>query len=172
MLHRKPVRHVPNHANGVDPTDAASQVYQSAITGNSVNPGVPAAFAEFMVGQAGNETGGFTSSFFVNNNNCFGYSCDSGSSWQDGCSTAVADNSVTVGNYDSINASTQEVVDWWYRRTVDGKGGCPSSLSQITSADQYATILSNAGYYTSAESSYASNISEWMNTFASAFHKR
>lgn len=158
-----------NHANGIDPQTAASRIYASAIQGNDANTGVPAIFAEFMVGQAANETNGFTSNFFENNNNCFGYECDSGSKWQDGCSSGNADNGVTVGNYDTIEDSTQEVVDWWYRRTKDGRGGCPPSLNQITSSDQYAQILSDAGYYTSAEPNYAANIAKWMKTFASAF---
>lgn len=139
-------------------SDTAATIYAAAAAGNSVNAGLPAAMCNFLVGQAGNETGNGTSDFFLNNNNCFGYECDSSSIWQDGCSTANADNGVTVGNYDTINNSVQELVDYWYRRAADGKGGCPSDLSQITSADQYARILKGAGYYTSAESNYAANI--------------
>jgi hypothetical protein len=150
----------------------AATIYASAIAGNDVNPGLPPNMANFLVGQAGNETGGFTSGFFLNNNNCFGYSCVPGAKWQDGCSTNNADNGVTVGNYDSINNSVQELVDWWYRRSVDGKGGCPSDLTTITTADQYAQILSDAGYYTSAESSYAANITSWINQLGNFFHKR
>lgn len=154
------------------PQDAASAVYTQAIAGSDNNPGVPSLFAEFMVGQAANETEGFTSDFFVNNNNCFGYECDSGSEYQDGCSSNAADNGVSVGNYDSVEDSTKEVIDWWYRRTKDGNGGCPSSLDQITTPDQYAQILHSAGYYTSAESSYAANISAWMSRLYSVFQKR
>jgi uncharacterized FlgJ-related protein len=141
----------------------AGRIYAAAISGNDRNPGLPVNMASFLVGQAGNETGGFTSKFFLENNNCFGYSCVSGSKWQDGCSAGNADNGVQVGNYDSIENSVQELVDWWYRRSADGRGNCPSDLNQITSSDQYAQILSDAGYYTSAESSYAENIAAWTN---------
>lgn len=157
--------------NNYSALEAAGRIYAQAIAGSDKNPGVPLTFAEFMVGQAGNETGGFTSGFFKNNNNCFGYSCSESSDYQDGCSTNNADNGVTVGNYDTIEDSTKEVVDWWYRRTVDGRGNCPSSLDQITSSDQYAQILHDAGYYTSAEGNYAANIAAWMTKLGSAFHK-
>jgi hypothetical protein len=139
-------------------SDIAAEIYAAASAGNSVNPGLPAAMCNFLVGQAGNETGNGTSDFFLNDNNCFGYECDASSSWQDGCSAASADNGVTVGNYDTISDSVQELVDYWYRRAADGKGGCPSDLTQITSADQYAKILKAAGYYQSAELTYADNI--------------
>jgi hypothetical protein len=152
--------------------DAASRIYAQAIAGSANNSGLPPAMANFLVGQAANETAGFTSNFFVNNNNCFGYSCSSSSQYQDGCSSGNADNGVQVGNYDSIEDSVQELVDWWYRRASDGKGGCPSDLTTITTADQYATILSNAGYYTSAESNYAANIVQWLSELGTSFRQQ
>lgn len=152
-------------------SDTASTIYASATAGNSNNPGVPAALAGFLVGQAGNETGDGTSDFFLNNNNCFGYECDGSSSWQDGCSTANADNGVQVGNYDSIDSSVQELVDYWYRRAADGKGGCPPDLNNITSVDQYAKILKAAGYYTSSETNYAQNIQDAIAKAGDFFHK-
>ena len=152
-------------------SDIAAQIYASAQAGNSVNPGLPANMCNFLVGQAGTETGNGTSNFFLNNNNCFGYECDSSSSWQDGCSSGDADNGVTVGNYDTIDASVQELVDYWYRRAADGKGGCPSDLSQISDATQYANILSSAGYYTSSPTSYANNITQNLAAAGNFFRK-
>lgn len=152
--------------------EAAGRIYAQALIGSDNNPGLPPLMAEFLVGQAGNETGGFTSGFFVNNNNAFGYSCDSNSDYQDGCSSGNADNGVPVGNYDSVEDSTKELVDWWYRRSRDGRGGCPSDLNQITTSDQYAKILSAAGYYTSSEKNYAANVAAWMQRMASVFRKR
>jgi uncharacterized FlgJ-related protein len=147
--------------------EASQRIYNQAIAGSDNNPGLPATLANFLVGQSANETAGWTSDFFVNNNNCFGYSCDSGSQYQDGCSAGNADNGVQVGNYDSIEDSTKEIVDWIYRRVSDGK--FPSDLTTITSADQYATLLKNAGYYQSAESSYAANISAWLSKLGNVF---
>lgn len=139
--------------------DIINQIYNTA-TGN----GIPATLASLMVGQSGNETGGWTSKFFTQNNNAFGYSCDSSSDWQNGCSIATADNKVAVGNYDSISDSTMEVVDWIKRRLDEGSF---PALDTITTADQYAQLLSDNGYYTSGESSYAANISKWVNKVGS-----
>lgn len=142
--------------------DASNRIYTEAI-----NAGMPDTLAQILVGQSGNETGGWTSDFFVNNNNCFGYSCSSVSIWQNGCSKAVADNGVTVGNYDSIEDSVNEIVDWIARRQKDGS--FPADLSTITTPDQYATLLKNAGnppgsmsYYGAPESQYTSNITLWL----------
>jgi hypothetical protein len=153
-------------------SDTAATIYASAIAGNSVNPGLPPNMANFLVGQAGFETGEGTSNFFLNNNNCFGYSCDSSSSWQDGCSTGNADNGAQVGNYDSIDDSVQELVDYWWRRASDGKGGCPSDLTTITDATTYADILSGAGYYTSSSAAYAAGITADLSAAGNFFRKR
>lgn len=151
----------------------SQQIYNAAVNGTPSNPqGLPDNMATFLVGQAANETGGFTSAFFLNNNNCFGYSCNPSSSWQNGCSSGNADNGVQVGNYNSIEDSVGELVDYWFRRAADGKGGCPSDLTTISSADQYASILSAAGYYTSSETNYASNISAWVNKLGNFFRPR
>lgn len=148
-------------------TDAANSIYQQALKGSPKNAGLPDALAKLLVGQSGNETGGWTSDFFVNGNACFGYSCSSSSSYQTGCSSATSDNGVTVGYYDSIEDSTNEIIDWIYRRVADGK--FPKDLTTITDADQYATLLSNAGYFTSGETAYASNIDMWINKLADFF---
>jgi hypothetical protein len=151
--------------------DIAAQIYQAALAGNSVNPGLPPAMAEFLVGQAANESNYGSSNFAVNNNNYFGYECDSSSTWQDGCSSTDADNATPVGNYDTLNASVQELVDWWYRRAADGKGGCPSDLTTITSVKQYTDILKRAGYFTSNETSYMNNIMTAIQNLGQNFFK-
>lgn len=138
----------------------ANRIYNTCIEN-----GMPALLSQFIVGQSGNETGGWTSKFFTENNNCFGYSCDPNSDWQNGCSTSNADNGVQVGNYDNVEDSTMEVVSWINRRVSDGK--FPSDLSTIATADQYAQLLQNSGYYTSNESSYAANIKKWLTNVGS-----
>lgn len=148
----------------------SAQIYATAIAGSPNNPGLPPAMASFLVGQAANETGGFTSNFFLNNNNCFGYECYPPSPYQNGCSQGNADNGVQVGNYDSIQSSVYELIDWWHRRSQDGRGGCPSDLTEISTADQYAQILSDAGYYTSSESAYSANISAWITKLGNFFN--
>ena len=149
----------------------AARIFAAAIAGDDTYPGLPENMASFLVGQSANETGGWTSNFFLNNNNGFGYECVPGSRYQNGCSSGNADNGVQVGNYNSIEDSTLELVGWWTRRSRDGRGGCPSDLSTIASADQYAQILKDAGYYTSAESSYAANISAWLTKLGNFSHR-
>ena len=157
--------------------NAAVRIYNQALAGTPNHPGVPPALAALIVGQSGNETGGWTSDFFEQGNACFGYSCDlSDSDYQTSCSTSVSDNGVTVGYYDSIEDSTMEIIDWIYRRVADGS--FPSDLSTITTANQYATLLKNAGpdgsksYYGASEASYESNINLWLSRVGSFFHKR
>jgi uncharacterized FlgJ-related protein len=145
--------------------NAANRIYNEAVSA-----GIPSSLATLMVGQSGNETGGWASNFFVNNNNCFGYECDYGSKWQNGCSSENADNGVTVGNYDTIEDSTMEMVDYIRRRQADGS--FPDDLSTITTADQYATLLKNAGpgaYYGVSKSNYAANIGRWLSNMGSSF---
>ena len=151
-------------------TAIALRIYNQLTSGSSNNPGLPQALAELMVDQSAHETNGWTSDFFVNNNNCFGYECDNSSEWQDGCSTATADNGATVGNYDAIEDSCKELVDWIYRRVSDGK--FPSDLNTITTADQYATLLKNAGYYGDTEANYLQGLKTWAGNLVDFFHKR
>lgn len=141
--------------------NAANRIYAEAVSG-----GMPPALATLMVEQSGNETNGWTSNFFVNNNNCFGYSCDPNSKWQNGCSSGNADNGVQVGNYDTIEDSTMEVVDWIYRRLANNDF---PDLTTITDADTYAQLLKDNGYYGASESSYAAAIKRWASNLGTSF---
>lgn len=148
--------------------NAASRIYSECI-----DQGMPPVLSNLITAQSGNETGGWTSNFFVNNNNCFGYSCVPGAVHQNGCSVGNADNGVKVGNYDSIEDSVDEICDWIKRRQADGS--FPADLSTITTPDQYATLLKNAGpdgdksYYGASESSYAANIATWLSNMGTSF---
>lgn len=158
-------------------TDAATSIYNQAVAGSPNNPGLPPALAQLVVGQSGNETGGWTSNFFVNGNACFGYECSEVSDYQTSCSPGNADNGVKVGYYDSIEDSTNEIIDWIYRRVADGS--FPKDLTTITSPDQYATLLKNAGnpagsksYYGANEQTYADNIKTWITNLGTFFLTR
>jgi len=148
---------------------AASRILAKAMLGTVNNPGLPQLLASFLVDQSAHETNGWTSGFFLSNNNCFGYACYAGSDWQNGCSSNVADNGVSVGNYNSIEDSVSEIVDWIYRRVDDGK--FPADLSTITTSDQYAQLLKNAGYYGDTESNYAAGLKRWANNLADFFNR-
>lgn len=152
--------------------DASSRIAAQCAAGTPNNPGLPDNLIPFVVGQSFNETNGWSSNFFVNNNNCFGYQCDAGSAYQNGCSSGNADNHVPVGNYNSIEDSTKEIIDWIYRRVADGQ--FPSDLTTITTADQYAHYLSTGGhqYFTSSASSYASRINTFLKQAGNLFCKR
>lgn len=152
-------------------TDVSIRIYNQCQAGTSGNnPGLPDALCEFVVGQSYNETGGWSSDFFVNGNACFGYECDPTSIYQKGCSVATSDNKVTVGYYASVEDSTKELIDWIYRRVDDGK--FPSDLTTITSADQYAGLLSKADYFTSSASAYAARIMQFLSNAGNLFRKR
>lgn len=151
-------------------TDAANRIYSAAIAGNSVNPGLPVALAKLLVGQSGNETRDWTSHFFTDYNACFGYSCVPGAKWQSGCSTTNADNGVKIAAYKSIEDSTQEMVDWIYRRRKEGK--FPSDLSTITTPTQYANLLKSSGYYQAPVSVYIKRITDVLKNVGNFFRKR
>lgn len=149
----------------------ATRIYNQCLAGTSSdNPGLPEVLAEFVVGQSYNETGGWTSHFYVEGNACFGYECDSSSDYQKGCSTSTSDNNATVGYYASVEDSTKELIDWIYRRIDDGK--FPSDLTTITSADMYAGLLSKAGYFTSGAAAYAARIMQFLTNAGNLFRKR
>lgn len=146
--------------------DASTRIYNQCLAGTPNNPGLPDALAKLVVGQSYNETNGWTSNFFINNNNCFGYECDSGSVYQDGCSSGNADNAVPVGNYASIEDSAKEVIDWIYRRKAEGKF---PDLSTVTDATTYSNLLKSDGYFTSSASSYASRINDFLSQAGTLF---
>lgn len=148
----------------------AGRILIKALAGTDNNPGLPQPLAGFLVDQSAHETNGWTSNFFVNNNNCFGYSCSSSSQYQNGCSSGNADNGVQVGNYDSIEDSVSEIIDWIYRRVAQGK--FPSDLSTITTSDQYAQLLKAAGYYGDSSSNYAAGLKRWAQNLADFFKAR
>lgn len=121
----------------------ADVIRAQALQGTPNNPGVPAALAELLVAQSKHETGNYTSAFFRNYNNAFGYAFYAGSDYQAGAGT-VADNGRPIAVYGSVNDSTMEVVDWIYRRYREGKF---PDLKTIRTPEQYAALLKSAGYY-------------------------
>lgn len=133
---------------------AANTIFNTARSGTPVNPGLPVGLANLLVAQAAHETGNFTSRFFRDYNNAFGYSW-AGSRYQTGPGPA-ADNGQPIGVYASVADSTREIVDWIYRRQKEGK--FPADLSTITTPDQYAQLLKNAGYYGDTLSNYTAGL--------------
>lgn len=136
--------------------DYAAIVTARLQDGTDTNPGLPANLVPLVLAQAQNESTNFTSNVFNNTGygNAFGYNY-SGSAYQTGSFEGFA----VYGN-NGVDDSAAEIVDYIYRRVADGS--FPADLTTITTADQYATLLKNAGYYTASEATYASGISNWL----------
>lgn len=124
---------------------------QQIIYSTAVSAGIPDPLARLMVAQAIHETGNFTSRFFKEYNNAFGYSY-AGSKYQLPGGGSNADNGVPIGRYASVIDSTMEVVDWIKRRAAQGK--FPSNLATITDPAIYAKLLKDAGYYGDTMTNY------------------
>lgn len=122
--------------------DIPSIIYEQARAGTPNNPGLPDPVSKNLVYQAAHETANFTSNFFRNYNNAFGYSC-SGSVYQSKCGTQ-ADNNLPIAAYDSVNDSVKELVDYLYRRKAEGYF---KTWNDIADPAAYASMLKRAGYY-------------------------
>lgn len=130
--------------------DVANRLY-NRFTGG----GIPSLLAGYMTAQSAHETGGWTSPIFLECNNCFGYK------WI-GQSTAAGPcySHPSYAAYYTIEQSADELIKWIQRRQRDGS--FPQNLNSITSPDQYATLLKNAGYYEDSLSTYANGLRAWL----------
>jgi hypothetical protein len=128
--------------------------------GTPANPGgVPNALADLMVAQSKHETGDYTSHFFLNDNNAFGYSYYAQSDWQIGPG-GVADNGEPIARYATIEDSAGEMVDWIFRRVHAGV--FPANLNEITTPEHYAELLKAAGYYGDTVENYIEGLKRWF----------
>lgn len=141
-------------------TDYSNRIYNTAIKGTPTNPqGLPPFLALLLVSQAKHETGDFSSNAFVQDNNAFGYSYVPGAQWQAGAGI-IADNGQPVAKYASLENSVGELIDWIYRRVKEGK--FPANLNTITSPQQYAQLLKDAGYYGDTVQNYTAGLVRWL----------
>lgn len=138
--------------------DTDNLVYSVARSGTPVNPGLPASLAYLLVSQARHETGDYTSNFFRNNNNLFGYSYVPGARYQSG-GGGIADNGQQIANYSSLKDSVYEIVDWIYRRRSEGKF---PALETIQAPEQYAALLKGAGYYGDKVENYTAGLKRFF----------
>lgn len=150
----------------MNPTPAEVQAYKSrvylqAVKGSQVNPGLPVRLAELVAAQAEHETGGFTSNAFEDGFNAFGYDYVPGAKrYQLAIAGRIADNGQPLAVYRNIEDSTQEMVDWIYRRRKEGI--FPADLSTITTPAQYAALLKAGGYYGDTVSNYTAGITRYF----------
>lgn len=138
-----------------------NRIYSAALDGTPTNSkGLPPSLALLLVAQAKHETGNFTSSAYKLGNNAFGYSYVSGAKWQLPAPGRIADNGLPLAQYANVEDSTKEVVDWIYRRVREGK--FPADLATITSAERYASLLKQAGYYGDTLSNYTTGLKRFL----------
>lgn len=131
--------------------------------------GMPDALADLMVAQSKLETGNYSSRFFTVGNNAFGYSYQAGDKWQLDKGGPLADNGIPIAQYASVKDSVHELTAWIKRR--QGEGKFPADLSTITTADQYATLLKNAGYYGASLSSYMAGVAAFFSDIGATIKK-
>ena len=122
--------------------------------------GMPDPLAVFIVAQARHETGNYSSRFFTVGNNAFGYSYYPGSKWQLDKGGPLADNGIPIAQYANIQNSVHELTDWIKRRQAQGK--FPADLGTITTPEQYAQLLKNAGYYGDTVANYTAGLIRWL----------
>jgi hypothetical protein len=120
------------------------RVYQTAING-----GLPIPLSLLVVAQSKHESNNYTSAIFLDCNNTFGYkavrsSCQLHADYQ---------------NYQDIEASTTEIVNWIYRRLNEGNF---PPLESITTPEQYAQLLKNNGYYGDSVTNYTAGLIRWF----------
>lgn len=118
--------------------------------------GMPERLALFIVAQARHETGNYSHRFFTDYKNAFGYSYYPGSDWQLFPPGTIADNGAPIARYSSVDRSVHELTSWIKRRQAEGK--FPADLTQITTAEQYSSLLKSAGYYGASLSTYTAGI--------------
>lgn len=126
-------------------TAIANKIYNTALGGSPVNPGLPETLSKLLVAQSQHETGNWKHRFFTVGNNGFGYAYVKGAKYQLPKGGDNADNGIPIAEYPSVENSVYEVIDWIYRRRKEGK--FPKDLSTIRTPEQYAELLKNAGYY-------------------------
>lgn len=119
-----------------------ADVYNAAIS-----DGMPPALALLIVAQSKHESDNYTSSLFVDCNNAFGYGYGS-----DTC------GSHNYKGYNNIADSTYDITGWIQRHFS------ADEINNTTTPEQYATLLSNYGYYTDTIANYAAGLENWFET--------
>lgn len=144
------------------------RIFNQALKGTDKNKGLPPVLSSLLVAQSAHETGNFTSNFFKNYNNAFGYSYVPGGVYQVGAGT-LADNGQPIAAYRTIEDSTKEVIDWIYRRVKEGK--FPADLFTINTPEQYAQLLKAANYYGDTLQNYSAGLKRFFTAIQSTLEK-
>jgi|GEM_PF-2536177 len=120
--------------------------FDQQIFNKAISMGIKPIQAKLIVAQARAETGNYLSPVFKNLNNAFGYKYIGQKKWPIGKGSAAPGTNGDLGNYAyyaNIENSTGELVDWLKRREKEKK----FVISNLDTAEKYATALKNSGYY-------------------------
>lgn len=96
--------------------------------------------------QADFESDGFSSSVFLQTNNCIGYKYVPGSRWQSGHSPKASTEGDYYAKYESVEKCAGELANWIFRR---GR-----LFKDLGSLAEYVHKLKQCGYFGSAEALY------------------
>lgn len=146
----------------VDQSTIANGIFNQALQGSAVNPGVPEPLAALITQQAMHETAGFTSNAWIQDHNGFGYKYV-GSRYQSGRGIKASEGDY-YGHYPTYQDSVKELIDWIYRRKKAGQ--FPADLRDITTPEEYAKLLKQADYYGDTIANYLAGLKRWAMTFS------
>jgi len=119
--------------------------------------GMPVELANLMTAQAGHETGGYTSNLFKSCSNAFGYKYAGQAIATKGIQSPEGDY---YAKYATVADSAKELAAWIKRRVNEGK--FPANLASIKTAEQYAALLKNAGYFGAPLSEYTAGLKRFF----------
>lgn len=141
--------------------------YTEITYSTAIANGMPPNLAALITAQAAHETAvndvPFSSNVFLHCKNGFGYKYV-GQSLATSCLSSPEGD--TYAGYASYDLSVVEICRWIKRR--QNEGVFPADLTTIVSADQYAQLLKNAGYYGDTVSNYTSGLVYWLGKIANA----
>lgn len=126
--------------------------------------GVPVVLANLIVAQARHETADFTSNVFKSCNNAFGYKYAGQPLPVRPCVNSPEGNS--YASYPDLADSVRELVAWIKRRQEENK--FPANLSEITTAEKYAQLLKDAGFYGDPVTVYTSGLKKFAVNYGPA----
>lgn len=126
-------------ATQLTPDQSEQLIFSSLVSG-----GIPQTLAQLVAAQSGHETAGWTSNVYLTDNNAFGYGY----------------NGTSYKVYAAVEDSAADLVGYLNRRVADGSF---PPLDQITTPDQYAALLKQAGYYSDTETNYLNGLENWLN---------
>lgn len=137
--------------------------YDERIYNQAIADGMPPVLATLIVAQAKHETGDYTSHAFTSCLNCFGYKWVNQSTAAGPC--IISSEGDAFAKYTSVEQSTHELTAWIRRR--QRAGIFPADLSTIATAEAYATLLKNAGYYGDTLENYTNALIYWLSKLGS-----